>query len=412
MPEAMNRLTISRGPAVVKFKGATFFSKDDITLDFNFENGEVQSSAYGKLTDFRKDVKPKIKLNLVGEVEDLGVLFPYAAAIPGQSIFGAQDFPLEICPMDTTQQKCVFHAAGISKMPDLTLGAEGVALGEMEFSLVRKNKAMPNAADAFFAFASNDYDGTGLDMNKILIQSYDCRWLSGGTFTLTYGADTTAALAWNATAQEVEDALNALTSITSAGGVSVTGDVDTGYTVTFDSNGDRTAITGAVVSGMPGGCSVLAEVSQEGTGSLPEIVGVRLTPWNRFPSREGVKVSFDLQTTEDKADSVGTYDIIFRGLNVKATMIPQNVPQDAALAAANVQGSLFVRGRTIAQDGHTLRVYASGLCFELRGAGLTKAGLVWSSEKQRVPELEWSGSRTLTGGVVQPLFYIGEAAPA
>ncbi len=410
MPQAVDRLVISRGPAAIKFKGGVFFSKDDIVLDFNFELGQVDSSAYGKITDFRKDVKPKLQLNLVGEVEHLGVLFPYASTIPGTSLFGSSDAPLEICPLDTTQEKCVFHAGAVTKMPDLTLGADGPVLGQVEFSFVRKNKTFPNNAEAFFKFDTNDFDGLGLDVSKLLIQSYDCRWLSSGTFTLTYGANTTSALDWDSTAGEVQTALNALASIISAGGVTVAGDVDNGWTVTFDANGNRTAITGAVTS-MPGGAAIEATINQEGTVSVPEIVVLSIAPWSRFPSREGVKVSFNLSTSEDKADSTGLYDIIFRGLEVKATMIPQNVSQDVALAAANVQGSLFVRGRTIAQDGHTLRVYASGLYFEVRGAGLTKAGLVWSSEKQRVPELEWSASRVISGGVPQPLFYIGESAP-
>lgn len=65
-----------------------------------------------------------------------------------------------------------------------------------------------------------------------------------GTFTLTFGADTTAALAYNATAAQVASALNALASIVSAGGVSVTGPDSGPYQIVFTSVGTRTAITG------------------------------------------------------------------------------------------------------------------------------------------------------------------------
>lgn len=65
-----------------------------------------------------------------------------------------------------------------------------------------------------------------------------------GTFTLTFGADTTAALSYNATATQVAAALNALASITSAGGVAVTGPDSGPYQVVFTSAGSRTAITG------------------------------------------------------------------------------------------------------------------------------------------------------------------------
>lgn len=65
-----------------------------------------------------------------------------------------------------------------------------------------------------------------------------------GTFTLTYGADTTAALDYNITAAALETALNALASITSAGGIDVTGPDSGPYQIVFRTAGSRTSITG------------------------------------------------------------------------------------------------------------------------------------------------------------------------
>jgi hypothetical protein len=55
---------------------------------------------------------------------------------------------------------------------------------------------------------------------------------TGGTFTLTFGGQTTSALAYNATAAQVQAALVALSSI-GAGNVTVTGAAGGPYTVTF-----------------------------------------------------------------------------------------------------------------------------------------------------------------------------------
>ena len=55
---------------------------------------------------------------------------------------------------------------------------------------------------------------------------------TGGTFTLTYSAQTTGAIAWDATAQDVEDALVALSNI-APGDVSVAGSNASGWYVTF-----------------------------------------------------------------------------------------------------------------------------------------------------------------------------------
>lgn len=66
---------------------------------------------------------------------------------------------------------------------------------------------------------------------------------TGGTYTLTYGANTTSALAYNADADAVETALNLLASIIAAGGVTVSGTWPV-LVVTFNNVGARNAITG------------------------------------------------------------------------------------------------------------------------------------------------------------------------
>jgi hypothetical protein len=58
---------------------------------------------------------------------------------------------------------------------------------------------------------------------------------TGGTFTLTYGGQTTATIAYNAAASAVRTALGAISSVGGAGNVSVTGGPGptTPYVVTF-----------------------------------------------------------------------------------------------------------------------------------------------------------------------------------
>ena len=56
----------------------------------------------------------------------------------------------------------------------------------------------------------------------------------GGTFTLTYGGVTTASIDWDATASEIEDALEALTTVDDDD-ITVSAPIDDGVTFTFDS---------------------------------------------------------------------------------------------------------------------------------------------------------------------------------
>lgn len=60
---------------------------------------------------------------------------------------------------------------------------------------------------------------------------------TAGTFSVTFGADTTAQLAFNITATALATALNALASVTTAGGVTITGNAGGPWRITFNTPG-------------------------------------------------------------------------------------------------------------------------------------------------------------------------------
>lgn len=88
------------------------------------------------------------------------------------------------------------------------------------------------------------FDDAGIDaasLVEVAIGTPDSPPTSGA-FTLTFGADTTSSLAYNITGANLQTALNALASITAAGGVTVTQDSGL-YIVAFNSVGARSLIT-------------------------------------------------------------------------------------------------------------------------------------------------------------------------
>lgn len=96
-----------------------------------------------------------------------------------------------------------------------------------------------------------------------------------GTFTLTYGGNTTSALSYSADGPTIQTALNALASITSAGGVTVTKAATGAFRVIFDDAGTRTALTADTSSLYPSSGAEI-RVAIEGAGSLREVIVVRL----------------------------------------------------------------------------------------------------------------------------------------
>lgn len=115
---------------------------------------------------------------------------------------------------------------------------------------------------------------------------------TGGTFTLTFGGQTTIPLPFNATAAQVESALNALSSL-GAYSVACTGGPlpGTGIVVTFQYGGNQAVITHA--DSLTGGATpaVVVTHTTPGTGAVLDPTGrVVLTGANRwqFLTRTGI----------------------------------------------------------------------------------------------------------------------------
>lgn len=98
---------------------------------------------------------------------------------------------------------------------------------------------------------------------------------TSGTFALSYGGDTTAAIAYNADGAAIQTALNALASITAAGGVVVTRAGTGAFRIVFNTAGVRTAITASTESLYPSSGAEI-RVAVEGSVSAREIVVARL----------------------------------------------------------------------------------------------------------------------------------------
>lgn len=96
-----------------------------------------------------------------------------------------------------------------------------------------------------------------------------------GTFTVTFGISTSAAISYGASASTVQTALNAMTTISGAGGVTVSGDDGGPWQVTFNSVGSRALMTGDNANLYPAS-DVVISTSQNGTASIQEIQTIKL----------------------------------------------------------------------------------------------------------------------------------------
>jgi len=102
---------------------------------------------------------------------------------------------------------------------------------------------------------------------------------ASGTFTLSFGGETSGAIGFSATAGAISSALNSLSAITSIGKVSVDGTMATNFVISFNSAGTRSAIT-ADVSHLIPTTSALIDERLAGDATTNEIqeLQLRLAP--------------------------------------------------------------------------------------------------------------------------------------
>lgn len=123
-----------------------------------------------------------------------------------------------------------------------------------------------------------------------------------GTWTITFGGNTTSALAYNATATQVETALNVLASITSAGGVTVS-KIGDNYNIVFNVVGARALVTTDSSALIPLSTATVAAL-QEGSANQAAITLLHLQR-----TVAGLATSFtQTEASAIQMDTLGAWD--------------------------------------------------------------------------------------------------------
>jgi hypothetical protein len=169
----ISRASIIRGPAIVTYNGATFYSKDDIKLVTELETFDIEVSAYGKADERVKNRKMTVSFTPSGAWANLATLFPYGAAAIGSSVFGS-DTALAIQTLAGTL--VTFAAAALTKMPSITASAAKTLLGPLEFTCLGKDNTAWGATGSVYTVASNAFSDTSFVESAIITAPYTVAW--------------------------------------------------------------------------------------------------------------------------------------------------------------------------------------------------------------------------------------------
>lgn len=210
---------------------------------------------------------------------------------------------------------------------------------------------------------------------------------TGGTFTLTFGANTTPALPYNVSPYALSDALNLLASVVSAGGVTVAGQIGGPFFVTFVSNGVQSAFTSAANALFP--ASVVGiTTDRAGSSTNPAVQAITLvqsqaaqiSSWTAQSAAAVTVTQISGNAIQRVSIPAGTYGgsftLTYNGNTTAA--IPFAAQLDVVAAALNalpgITGATVWPGQnfwdiTIPSGAFTLTGNASGLIIPLTLTG-------------------------------------------
>lgn len=228
------------------------------------ESSELNNTSFSSSTVL--SVVPPISLNAAIDDPDADLVTELPLTIGGeQGWFALADAPLEDGSSTTSDGVDAAQSGPIASGQESYF--QTIIQGPKELKFRWKIDSTPSSN--FVKFTMND-----LVINQI---SGKVDWDFGfGSFTLTYNGETTDQIASGATDVELAAALNALSSITSAGGVTVTSTGPLDYEITFVATGNKNPISFTAISPLKVATSTVMAVN--GSTGTNEVQTIAIVP--------------------------------------------------------------------------------------------------------------------------------------
>lgn len=393
---SLNIVKRIKGPAVVSFKQASFFSQDDIVINLSPTLFDVQSSAYGVVSQRIDDYQAACQFTPLG--------IPSAAIFDIYNRIAAK--PLNAFMADSWRISAVDHATNNT----LAIAAHGIANGTPAriFSI---EGAVPGGLDETTLYYTRAYDAGNITLHATqaaaLAGTGAIDLTSAGTGKLGLVEQQPLRIQSLDTGEYIEfhnAVVSGLPPLTFGATAQLFGQMSFAM---FPKFGVARSTADSVFS--EGVAAVTASLDPSLIITQPYLGQWGSAPWDSFETETGFTMQIQLQTSNDQADSIGTGMISLQSLSVQVQGQPIGISESALVAALKIQGSGAVRGGLL--GGEDLNIVGTGVYARLYNALLNSGGLTYGATNPRINQLTWQASRTVTAGVADPLFYLGSAAP-
>lgn len=130
------------------------------------------------------------------------------------------------------------------------------------------------------------------------------------------------------------------------------------------------------------------------------------SPFDSFRSKEGFKVTPNLETNALTIDEMGMIDHRFASFRCGVRGIPLLATEAGPLTRLAIQGGSAARGRALQADSADFVLTGTGLTFTINSAAMITAGYMFGAIPLRHGEVGWESTREFAAGAAQPIFTI------
>ena len=382
------------GPALVSYRGATFYAKSDITLELAQQTFPVSVDAYREVDERVRRQPIRVRFIPAGEWESLTVLYDYDNSPLGDLI---------------TPNRTL----GVIVSNRITCYSHLLLTGDLVY-VTNSGGALPSGLSAGTPYYIRSYSSDALTFHLTLADANagtNIIAISGGTGTNKLVVNNPLTIQtfagilitlWNAAITKIPDIVGSATETLLE-------------EVQFDAFlGDGRDPTSVIAYYSIAASPYLGDTTFNPANILTQPVNIAwgTSPWDSFQMKTGVRVRFDLSLEDVDIDGLGTLTKRISGLKVTARGIPVGISESDLLTALQQQGAGAGIGRSLGSGKADFVMSATGFYAKLTAAALVGGPQLFSSRQDRVGELTWVATRTFTNGMPNALFYIGTAVPS
>lgn len=382
------------GPALVTFRGASFFSKGDIALELTRETFPIETDAFRQVDERVRRQPISVSFTPVGEWENLSVLYAYAGVNLGDYVTPTRAIGVIVSNTATCYNHHLLDGDAVYVTNSGGALPSGLSAATLYYVHGASSDAITfhtNRADAILGTNVMTISG-GTGTNRLVVNNpLTIQTFGGKLLTFPNAAVTRMPGIIGSATQTLLEEVQFEAYLKDGAQPSDTGSY---YSITDNPYAGDSTFDPA---------SILTQPITLAWGAV--------SPWDNFGTKNGVRIAFDLTLEDVDIDGLGTLTKRIGGLMVTARAQPVGISEEDLMTKMGIQGVGAAIGKSLGSGSDDLVLTATGFYAKLTAAALRGGPQAFSSRNDRIGELTWVATRTFTNGLANPLFVVGTSTP-